>query len=102
MNEEMNSRQRTTHTTKLETLREKKAELEELTRIKDLSTQLVSHFESLAKNVQELSNGARGVATVLSNWDPVFRTMGLMNTETRPNPKNPTIVNLPIASDRSQ
>ncbi|ORZ06898.1 hypothetical protein BCR42DRAFT_456232 [Absidia repens] len=91
--------QRITRAAKLELLREKTTELEELTRIKDLSAQLGQHFDRLANNVQGLSEGAQDVSNVVGNWDYVFGTMGLMNTDSGPGSRNPTIVNLPIMSN---
>ncbi|CAO3590302.1 unnamed protein product [Absidia cylindrospora] len=63
------------------------------------NAQLGQHFDRLANNIQGLSEGAQDVSNVVGNWDYVFGTMGLMNTDSGPGSRNPTIVNLPIVSN---
>ncbi|CAO3653196.1 unnamed protein product [Cunninghamella blakesleeana] len=85
---------------KLQLLQEKTVELEHLLKIKEQTDQLYSYFEQLARNMDDLKHDAQGVATSLGNWNDVFRTMGLINTQSGSDTTtNPTLVHLPIIKD---
>ncbi|CAO3650478.1 unnamed protein product [Cunninghamella echinulata] len=84
---------------KLQLLQEKTTELEHLLKIKEQTNQLCQYFEQLAQNMDDLQHDAKGVANSLGNWNDVFRTMGLINTQPGTEDTNPTLVHLPIVKE---
>ncbi|KAH8553779.1 DASH complex subunit Dad2-domain-containing protein [Umbelopsis sp. PMI_123] len=63
---------------KMQQIQDKVRELEHLLKIKDMSAQMASYFDELAKSMEGLAGGAQAVSDVLSNWNHVFRTMSMV------------------------
>ncbi|KAJ5761882.1 uncharacterized protein N7511_005264 [Penicillium nucicola] len=55
----------------------KKAELENLRQLRDLSGTLATQMQALETKVSTLKDGTEAVAYVLSNWDNVLRAITL-------------------------
>ncbi|KAG8628655.1 hypothetical protein KVT40_002520 [Elsinoe batatas] len=66
---------------------EKKAELENLKQLRDLSAGLAGQMEQLEQKLSTLSTGTEAVAAVLSNWHNVLRAISLASTKL-PAPKD--------------
>jgi DASH complex subunit DAD2 len=65
-----------TQTSALQTrINEKKAELESLKQLRDLSAGLAGQMQQLEEKLATLSNGTQAVAEVLSNWNGVLRAV---------------------------
>ncbi|CAI2166096.1 17867_t:CDS:2 [Funneliformis geosporum] len=62
-------------------LQEKQQEYDNLLILKKTSQNLSNYFDQLADNIEELSNGCEAVATVLRNWQTVFRSVLLPETQ---------------------
>ncbi|PNS14847.1 hypothetical protein CAC42_2076 [Sphaceloma murrayae] len=60
---------------------EKKAELENLKQLRDLSAGLAGQMEQLEEKLGTLSNGTEAVAAVLSNWHNVIRAISLASAK---------------------
>ncbi|MCJ1308409.1 hypothetical protein MMC25_002062 [Agyrium rufum] len=58
-------------------INEKKAELENLKQLKDLSAALADQMQALEEKLSTLSNGTEAVAAVLSNWHDVLRAINM-------------------------
>lgn len=58
-------------------IREKRAELENLRQLRDLSAGLAGQMQQLEEKLGTLSNGTEAVAAVLSNWHNVLRAVGM-------------------------
>ncbi|KAL8830216.1 MAG: hypothetical protein Q9191_001556 [Dirinaria sp. TL-2023a] len=56
-------------------INEKRAELENLKRLRDLSSGLAMQMQTLEQKISTLSNGTEAVAAVLSNWHNVLRAI---------------------------
>lgn len=56
---------------------EKRAELESLTEIKNLTGNLTSQLKELETKLSTMSDGTETVALVLSNWQNVVRSVSL-------------------------
>jgi DASH complex subunit DAD2 len=54
---------------------EKRAELESLKQLRDLSGGLAGQMQQLEEKLSTLSNGTQAVAEVLSNWNGVLRAV---------------------------
>ncbi|KTW31987.1 uncharacterized protein T551_00669 [Pneumocystis jirovecii RU7] len=58
-------------------IREKKYEYENLLQLKELSAKLVIQMEQLEKKMETLVGGTEAVASVLENWQNVFRIINI-------------------------
>ncbi|KAL2755124.1 hypothetical protein ACRALDRAFT_2087217, partial [Sodiomyces alcalophilus JCM 7366] len=67
-------------------IQEKKAELENLEQLRDLSAAVATQMESLEKQLSTLSDGTEAIATVIGNWHNVLRAIN-MASGTIPKPK---------------
>ncbi|GBC00523.1 hypothetical protein RclHR1_03890008 [Rhizophagus clarus] len=86
-------------------IQEKQQEYDNLLILKNTSQNLSDYFDQLADNIEELNKGCEAVATVLRNWQTVFRTV-LLQEETEeteetsnPNvsePQMPVVVRIPM------
>ena len=56
---------------------EKKAELENLRELRDLSAAVASQMEALEQKLATLSDGTEAIATVLANWHNVLRAINM-------------------------
>lgn len=56
---------------------EKKAELENLKELRDLSAAMATQMEALAQKLATLSDGTEAIALVLSNWHNVLRAINM-------------------------
>ena len=56
-------------------INEKKAELENLKQLRDLSAGLAGQMQQLEDKLSTLSNGTEAVAAVLGNWNHVLRAI---------------------------
>ncbi|MCJ1336755.1 hypothetical protein MMC09_002033 [Bachmanniomyces sp. S44760] len=66
---------------------EKRAELESLKQLRDLSGALAAQMGILEEKLATLSNGTEAVATVLSNWHNVLRAINMASAKL-PAPKS--------------
>lgn len=94
-------------------INEKKAELENLKQLRDLSGGLAAQMQALEEKLSTLSEGTEAVAAVLSNWHNVLRAINMASMKVpKPGPAedegNPddspdiplpqTLVRIPIES----
>ncbi|ROT39356.1 hypothetical protein SODALDRAFT_359243 [Sodiomyces alkalinus F11] len=68
-------------------IEEKKAELESLKQLRDLSAAVATQMEALEKQLSTLSDGTEAIATVIGNWHNVLRAIN-MASASLPKPKN--------------
>ncbi|PSS20315.1 hypothetical protein M430DRAFT_58164 [Amorphotheca resinae ATCC 22711] len=68
-------------------INEKKAELENLKQLRDLSAGLAGQMQMLEEKLATLSDGTEAVATVLSNWHTVLRAISMASMKI-PKPKD--------------
>ncbi|AEO71354.1 62c8ec78-5eb4-4899-bab8-e8850af553a6 [Thermothielavioides terrestris] len=60
---------------------EKKAELENLKELRDLSAAVASQMEALEQKLATLSDGTEAIALVLSNWHNVLRAINMASAK---------------------
>lgn len=63
---------------------EKKAELENLKELRDLSAAMATQMEALAQKLATLSDGTEAIALVLSNWHNVLRAINMASGKHHP------------------
>ncbi|KAK2625665.1 hypothetical protein QTJ16_004977 [Diplocarpon rosae] len=68
-------------------INEKKAELENLKQLRDLSAGLAGQMQMLEEKLLTLSDGTEAVATVLGNWHNVLRAISMASMKL-PKPKD--------------
>ncbi|KAH8811905.1 DASH complex subunit Dad2-domain-containing protein [Xylogone sp. PMI_703] len=68
-------------------INEKKAELENLKQLRDLSAGLASQMQMLEQKLQTLSDGTEAIATVLGNWHSVLQAINMASAKI-PKPKD--------------
>lgn len=56
---------------------EKKAELEHLKELRDLSAAVATQMEALEKKLGTLSDGTEAIAVVMGNWNNVLRAINM-------------------------
>ncbi|KAJ5742000.1 DASH complex subunit DAD2 [Penicillium manginii] len=61
----------------------KKAELENLRQLRDLSGTLAMQMQALESKIATLKDGTEAVACVLANWDNVLRAISLASSKHR-------------------
>ncbi|KAI6092744.1 DASH complex subunit Dad2-domain-containing protein [Hypoxylon rubiginosum] len=66
---------------------EKKAELQNLKELRDLSAAVANQMEALEQKLATLSDGTEAIATVVGNWHNVLRAINMASAKI-PNPKN--------------
>ncbi|KAK5660758.1 hypothetical protein OQA88_12124 [Cercophora sp. LCS_1] len=72
---------------------EKKAELENLKELRDLSAAVASQMEALEQKLSTLSDGTEAIAMVLANWHNVLRAINMASAKIpRPNAEEPAEV----------
>ncbi|KAE8366662.1 DASH complex subunit Dad2-domain-containing protein [Aspergillus caelatus] len=71
----------------------KKAELDNLKQLRDMSCALAMQMQVLEEKIGTLKDGTEAVACVLANWDNVLRSISMASTEAvtvqRPITQNP-------------
>ncbi|KAL8813833.1 MAG: hypothetical protein Q9223_006905 [Gallowayella weberi] len=67
-------------------INEKKAELENLKQLRDLSAGLAAQMQTLEEKLSTLSDGTQAVAAVLSNWHTVLQAINMASMKI-PKPK---------------
>ncbi|KAL1838784.1 hypothetical protein VTJ49DRAFT_2212 [Mycothermus thermophilus] len=60
---------------------EKKAELENLKELRDLSAAVAAQMEALEQKLATLSDGTEAIAMVLSNWHNVLRAISMASAK---------------------
>ncbi|GAB1313327.1 DASH complex subunit dad2 [Madurella fahalii] len=60
---------------------EKKAELQNLKELRDLSAAVASQMEALEQKLATLSDGTEAIALVLSNWHNVLRAINMASAK---------------------
>ncbi|KAK4042311.1 DASH complex subunit Dad2-domain-containing protein [Parachaetomium inaequale] len=60
---------------------EKKAELENLRELRDLSAAVATQMEALEQKLGTLSDGTEAIALVLSNWHNVLRAINMASAK---------------------
>ncbi|KAF1354893.1 DASH complex subunit Dad2-domain-containing protein [Delphinella strobiligena] len=68
-------------------INEKRAELDNLKQLRDLSAGLAGQMEQLEDKLSTLSDGTEAIATVLSNWHTVLRAIHMASAQI-PQPKS--------------
>ncbi|KAL4759557.1 DASH complex subunit DAD2 [Aspergillus foveolatus] len=58
----------------------KKAELDNLIQLRDMSNDLAGQMEALQAKLETLKDGTEAVACVLANWDNVLRAITMAST----------------------
>ncbi|KAI1476582.1 DASH complex subunit Dad2-domain-containing protein [Daldinia eschscholtzii] len=66
---------------------EKKAELENLKELRELSAAVANQMEALEEKLATLSDGTEAIATVLGNWHNVLRAINMASAKV-PSPRN--------------
>lgn len=66
---------------------EKKAELENLKELRDLSAAVANQMEALEQKLATLSDGTEAIATVVGNWHNVLRAINMASAKI-PSPRN--------------
>ncbi|KAI1135248.1 DASH complex subunit Dad2-domain-containing protein [Hypoxylon sp. FL0543] len=66
---------------------EKKAELENLKELRDLSAAVANQMEALEQKLATLSDGTEAIATVVGNWHNVLRAINMASAKL-PSPRN--------------
>ncbi|KAK0651275.1 DASH complex subunit Dad2-domain-containing protein [Cercophora newfieldiana] len=78
---------------------EKKAELENLKELRDLSAAMASQMEALEAKLATLSDGTEAIALVLANWHNVLRAINMASSKL-PKPSaeadEPSEVSIPL------
>ncbi|KAI4191226.1 MAG: hypothetical protein L6R41_000273 [Letrouitia leprolyta] len=67
-------------------INEKKAELENLKQLRDLSVGLTAQMQTLEQKLSTLSDGTEAIAAVLSNWHTVLQAINMASAKI-PQPK---------------
>ncbi|KAL9026916.1 MAG: hypothetical protein Q9196_004488 [Gyalolechia fulgens] len=62
-------------------INEKKAELENLKQLRDLSAGLAAQMQTLEQKLSTLSDGTEAVAAVLSNWHTVLQAINMASSK---------------------
>ncbi|KAH7320895.1 DASH complex subunit Dad2-domain-containing protein [Stachybotrys elegans] len=62
-------------------IEEKKAELEHLKELRDLSAAVAMQMENLADKLSTLSDGTEAIATVVGNWHNVLRAINMASSK---------------------
>ncbi|KAF7547937.1 hypothetical protein G7Z17_g7392 [Cylindrodendrum hubeiense] len=71
-------------------IEEKKAELESLKELRDLSAAVAGQMEALEKKLSTLSDGTEAIAVVMGNWHNVLRAINMASSKlAKPNPDAP-------------
>ncbi|KAI1328598.1 DASH complex subunit Dad2-domain-containing protein [Xylariaceae sp. FL0255] len=65
---------------------EKKAELENLKQLKELSAAVADQMEALQQKLATLSDGTEAIATVMGNWHNVLQAINMASAKI-PNPR---------------
>ncbi|KAK8129566.1 hypothetical protein PG999_001946 [Apiospora kogelbergensis] len=65
----------------LSRINEKKAELENLKELRDLSAAVANEMEALETKLSTLSDGTEAIATVLNNWHNVLRAINMASAK---------------------
>jgi DASH complex subunit DAD2 len=60
---------------------EKKAELQNLKELRDLSAAMASQMEALEQKLATLSDGTEAIALVLANWHNVLRAINMASSK---------------------
>ncbi|KUI67716.1 DASH complex subunit DAD2 [Cytospora mali] len=66
---------------------EKKAELENLKELRDLSAAVATQMEALEQKLATLSDGTEAIALVMGNWHNVLRAINMASSKL-PKPQN--------------
>ncbi|KAM0261952.1 hypothetical protein ACHAQJ_001956 [Trichoderma viride] len=62
-------------------IEEKKAELENLKGLRDLSAAVATQMEALEEKLSTLSDGTEAIAAVVGNWHNVLRAINMASTK---------------------
>ncbi|KAH8197277.1 hypothetical protein TruAng_008560 [Truncatella angustata] len=62
-------------------INEKKAELENLRDLRDLSAAVANQMEALEQKLSTLSDGTEAIATVMGNWHNVLRAINMASAK---------------------
>ncbi|KAG6028891.1 hypothetical protein E4U19_003708 [Claviceps sp. Clav32 group G5] len=62
-------------------IEEKKAELQNLRELRDLSAAVANQMEALEQKLKTLSDGTEAIAAVMSNWHNVLRAINMASTK---------------------
>ncbi|TQS33533.1 hypothetical protein Golomagni_06118 [Golovinomyces magnicellulatus] len=65
-------------------IQEKKAELEHLKELRDLSGDVASQMEALENKLSTLTDGTQAIATVMGNWHNVLRAINMASSKLAP------------------
>jgi DASH complex subunit DAD2 len=62
-------------------IEEKKAELEHLKELRDLSAAVADQMEALGQKLSTLSDGTEAIAAVVGNWHNVLRAINMASSK---------------------
>ncbi|KAL2110668.1 hypothetical protein VUR80DRAFT_874 [Thermomyces stellatus] len=62
-------------------IEEKKAELDNLKQLRDLSADVATQMEVLEQKLSTLSDGTEAIATVMGNWHNVLRAISMASSK---------------------
>ncbi|KAH6678929.1 DASH complex subunit Dad2-domain-containing protein [Plectosphaerella plurivora] len=62
-------------------IEEKKAELQSLKQLRDMSAEVASQMEALEQQLSTLSNGTEAIATVIGNWHNVLGAINMASAK---------------------
>ncbi|KAI8692700.1 hypothetical protein LRP88_07636 [Fusarium phalaenopsidis] len=65
----------------LQRIEEKKAELENLRELRDLSAAVATQMEALEQKLSTLSDGTEAIAAVVGNWHNVLRAINMASSK---------------------
>ncbi|ORY94410.1 hypothetical protein BCR43DRAFT_525632 [Syncephalastrum racemosum] len=79
-------------------VREKRQELQEVTRFKQQSERLLQYFDELTEGFNTYTDGVQRTAYILAHWEDVFRIMTWVQSDENTDKENNTLVRLPIVN----
>ncbi|RCI16126.1 hypothetical protein L249_3260, partial [Ophiocordyceps polyrhachis-furcata BCC 54312] len=62
-------------------IEEKRAELEHLKELRELSSAMATQMEALEQRLSTLSDGAQAISAVMDNWHSVLRAINMASTK---------------------
>ncbi|GAB0136382.1 hypothetical protein EsDP_00004683 [Epichloe bromicola] len=80
-------------------IEEKKAELQNLKELRDLSAAVANQMEALEQKLTTLSDGTEAVAAVMSNWHNVLRAINMASTKLAKQSDDATMKDAPESNE---
>ncbi|KAG5952988.1 hypothetical protein E4U53_007273 [Claviceps sorghi] len=80
-------------------IEEKKAELQNLKELRDLSAAVANQMEALEHKLTTLSDGTEAIAAVMSNWHNVLRAINMASQKITTPTHDSTMEDAPVPND---